>query len=277
MASTAIKRRVDVLVPALWLILAAAGSVSAQVIATGTQVDPREVNWEKSPPKKYPWKKKPYTKWNDADLREIAFYSPWSHTVTVSGAEKIPVSIGGGETVYVPPQTLRVSPGVTLEVPGRVIKPPEKRTVLRDPMVMVRWLSSRIMRELAVRTNQLPPPEAKRHIDAEPPNYEILVSGSHVAAMMASCTSPAEQCLRDSALLQPERGTEMQPTRVEFRPATDDATRPEVSFFFDRKQSGTPTIRAKDKKVRFRWESSAGRIEVTFNLKDMRRGDAPDI
>lgn len=271
------KRSVILPVSVFWLILAAIGSVSAQAIATRTQVDPRDVNWEKPPPKKYPWKKKPYTEWNDADLREIAFYSPWSHSVTVKGAEKVPVTIGGGETVYVASQTLRVSPGVTLEAPGGMVRPPEERTVLRDPMVMVRWLSSRIMRELVVRTNQLPPPEAKRHIDAAPLSYEILVSGSHVARMMAACPSPAEQCLRDSALLEPERGPEMRPARVEFRPATDEATRPEVSFFFDRKPSGTPAIRSKDKKVKFRWESSAGRIEVTFNLKDMRRGDAPDI
>src|SRR5580700_1617670 len=157
-----------------------------------------------------PWKSKPYDQWDDKDIHRIFNDSPWSKVVQIGTSSPAPSGMpadtstaapgqqtrgmmGGGQGQY--PQSSGQSPS------------PQPSSTAATPFV-VRWVSSRTIREAAVRNavlkGQLKPEDAAKDLAQPVDMYQVLVAGPNMKAFQ----SVDESTLRNNTVLELKRSKE---------------------------------------------------------------------
>jgi hypothetical protein len=229
-----------------------------------------------------PWKSKPYQQWDDKDLRRIFNESPWAKVVQISSS-----SVSAYDSGSLPAEPSSASPaqqtrgtggGGQYPLPSVPSPTPQSQQSTATPYV-VRWVSSRTIREAAVRSavlkGQLKPDDAAKDFAQTVDTYQVLVAGPNMKAFQGA----DEDSLKNAALLQMKRTKEkLTPSDVKIGRTADGTSIESVVFSFPKKSaSGEPTIAPDEKGADFSTSAAGVKINVSFDFSKMEDSQGRDL
>jgi hypothetical protein len=244
-----------------------------------------------------PWKDKPYQQWDQKDIQKIFQNSPWSKTVTVDAKWQ---SGGGGSTGQVPASPSGLPSGSSAggggSSPGGGGRPGmggggggpsgggapsggEAGGGVPQAPFVVRWLSSRTMREAFVRSavlgGKMTESDAAKDLSQTPDTYQVMVVGPQ----MNPFQSLEEAGVKQNAFLIPKKSKEkIEASKVEFQRSPDGKTVQAVIIAFPKKTAtGQSTIGADEKGAEFSVVASNTTIKTSFDFSKMHDAQGPDL
>ena len=144
---------------------------------------------------------------------------------------------------------------------------------------VVRWLSSRTMREAFVRnavlTGTMKEDAADKEVDQPVQDYQIIIAGPR----MTPLESLDENAIKQDAALTTKKGKEkIEASKVEIQRAPDGKTvRAIVISFPKRSSSGEATIGAEEKGVEFSLDTPKVNIRTGFDFSKMYDSQGRDL
>lgn len=226
-----------------------------------------------------PWKSKPYQQWDDKDIRRIFNDSPWAKVVQITVSSSSP-DLGGMPSSSNPssmPQN-RSMGGGQYSQPSPDVQPQQSSQATSTAYV-VRWVSSRTIREAAVQNavlkGQLKPDDAAKNLAQPVDTYQVLVAGPNMKPFLAV----DENSLKNSTFLELKRKKEkLTPTSVKIERAADGAAIESVVFSFSKKSAnGEPTIPSNEKGAEFSTSAGGPRINASFDFSKMEDAQGLDL
>jgi hypothetical protein len=232
-----------------------------------------------------PWKSKPYDQWDDKDIHRIFNDSPWSKVVQItssspstapsdSGMPAASSSAGssqpargmGGGGQY--PQSPQSSGGYPSSQPSPAAATP----------FVVRWVSSRTIREAAIRSavlkGQLKPEDASKDLQQPVDMYQVLVAGPNMKAFQ----SADEGNLKNSTFLETKRTKEkLTPSDIKIQRGADGSIESVVFLFPKKASSGEPTITPNEKGADFATSVGGVKINTSFDFSKMEDTQGRDL
>ena len=200
------------------------------------------------------WQAKPYTEWNDNDLRKMITNSPWAKSFSppetaVDPGASSPLSEGGGR--------------------GRggnsVVAGPAPVTNGTAPTIYARWQSALPVKEAFVRlkygAEAATSPDAKQLLEKAETNYEIVLSGPLKSLLRGDTDSLKLSLMQSSSLTSKGKGP-VKPSDVQLA-LSQDANN--IVLHFPR----TTPFTADDKDVEFETKFGDLVLKYKFRLKDM--------
>lgn len=251
-----------------------------------------------------PWRNKPYTEWNEKEVREILEKSPWAHRqslMLVKPSPQAPCNARGrgcstDDSVILPRtsgprqgQILTKEPGAAQNPHGPPDMTPAPEGV--SGAAVVRWASAQTVREALARSGMkgekvattealesapLPPSDAYYIV-----YVDLRVHLSDVKKVPQSGVfTPA--MAQNSTLLVKRTGERISPLRVTAAPLPEFDDRRELALaayyvYFPRQKDGKLVFTEKEGVVRFECPLTPLPIRAEFDLRDMRRGGVPDL
>jgi len=234
-----------------------------------------------------PWKSKPYEKWDDKDIHRIFNDSPWSRVVQVTGSSPTSSPSDSG----IPPASS--SPGSSQ--PSRGIgasgtasggqypqssgsypsSPPNSAPA--TPFI-VRWVSSRTIREAAIRSavlkGQLKPEDAAKDLQQPVDMYQVLIAGPNMSAFQ----SADESALKNNTVLETKHSKEkLTPSDVKIQHNPDGSIESVIFLFPKKAASGEPTIPPAEKGADFATSAGGVRINTSFDFSKMEDTQGRDL
>jgi hypothetical protein len=222
-----------------------------------------------------PWKSKPYTQWDEKDVRKILSDSPWSKIVQVPAAWTTGDS--GGSTL--PSATQEHSPDGGVMGGGVGAPKPEAAPQIPLANFAVRWISARTVREALLRSQviagQMKEDEAEKRAALPVDTYQVLVAGPD----MKPFQGVDEKALLEKAFLITKKTKQKIPTAgVEFERGPDGKTVLAAAFSFPKKtESGEPTIAMDEKGAEFNCSIGGANIRATFEIPKMDDSQGRDL
>jgi hypothetical protein len=226
-----------------------------------------------------PWKSKPYQQWDDKDIRRIFNDSPWAKVVQIAVSSSSP-DLGGmpsssnGSSM---PQNRSMGSGQYSQ-PSPDVQPQQSSQATSTAYV-VRWVSSRTIREAAVQTavlkGQLKPEDAAKDLAQPADTYQVLIAGPNMKPFLAV----DENSLKNSTFLELKRTKEkLTPSSVKIERAADGATIESVVFSFPKKSAnGEATIPPNEKSAEFSTSAGGTRINASFDFSKMEDAQGLDL
>ncbi len=228
-----------------------------------------------------PWKEKPYTAWNDSDVRKILEGSPWSKTISVAATWLRTGAQGPelGTKISIPPPPRDPD---HVEDPDLKAPPPvHDRLYNQFARFVLRWESSRTVRT-ASQLRALHQSSSAATLGqltdswsaAEPPEYELLLIGD----LLAPFPIATEFELKANTVLQcVGSGRKLFPSRIIVQ-RRDDGQILEVRFFFQKTTaSGQPTLVASEKAIEFQGRVGGANLRARFEPARMVDANGPDL
>jgi hypothetical protein len=228
-----------------------------------------------------PWKSKPYQQWDEKDLRRIFNDSPWAKVVQIPNATATPSGTippgpdpggsGQGSRTMMGGQTSRPSNPADNPLPQTAENP--------QAAFVVRWASSRTIREAAVRAailkGQFQQADAAKELAQTIDTYQVLVAGPDMKAFQAL----DEASLKGATVLQLKRSKEkLAPSEVKFEYGPDGRSILSIIFSFPKKSAnGEPAIAASEKSVDFSTAAAGQKIGASFDLTKMEDSQGRDL
>ena len=218
-----------------------------------------------------PWKDKSYKNWDERDVRKILNDSPWAKRIELERDEKK----HGLEAPEGAP-TSGVAPGVDQEDEqeekgaGHEREDDDDRGKEKVKFV-VRWVSSRTLREASVRgqvlRKRISETDADKYMPPPPQDYEVAVVGTD----MRPFQNADEATVRDKTYLVTGKSKERtSPSQVEVVRGPDGKRINAVVFHFPKKNSaGQATIPADEKELKFVSREGAIEIKASFDPHKM--------
>ena len=249
------------------------------------------------------WRKKPYTEWNEKEVREVLEKSPWAHRQDLMLVKPNPRTPG-------PPRSRGCSDDDSVTVRG-TSGPRQSQINSRQPSAaqnantlsdiapgpqgvsgtsVVRWESAKTVREALARSGMkgekvakagepdptpLPPSEAYiLYVD-------LRVHVSDVKKVPQSGVFTAAMA-RNSVLVVKSTGERISPLQVTSAPLPEFDDRRELALaayyvYFPRRRDGMPVLAEKETLIRFECPLTLQPIRAEFDLRDMRRDGVPDL
>jgi hypothetical protein len=228
-----------------------------------------------------PWKSKPYQQWDDKDLRRIFNDSPWAKIVQISSS-----SASAYDSGSLPAEPSSASPGQQargMGGGGQYSQPsvpsatPQPQQSAATPY-LVRWVSSRTIREAAVRSavlkGQLKPDDAPKDLAQTVDTYQVLVAGPNMKAFQGA----DEATLRNSTFLDMKKTKEkLTPSDVKIDRGADGSIESVVFLFPKKSANGEPTIAANERGADFLTNVAGSKINVTFDFSKMEDSQGRDL
>ena len=229
-----------------------------------------------------PWKSKPYQRWDSKDILKIVNDSPWAKVVRVDAPWKnapgadddapngVPIggvrpSMGGmgGQTSSAPPD-----PG------GRGQSPQNPQAAF-----LVRWVSSRTIREAVLRTAVLSgktkEEDAEKELAKPSDTYQVLVTGADMKPFVGVDEGELK---RGTFLLAKKTKQKIAASSVEIERTADGVGVQAIVFLFPKKsQTGESTIAADEKGADFTCMAGPVRIQTTFDISKMDDSQGRDL
>jgi hypothetical protein len=178
-----------------------------------------------------PWQKS-YKNWDAKDVQEILNDSPWSKPVEIE----------------------------------------RKETNKKDAVkFVVRWVSSRTLREASVRggilQKRISEADAEKYLPPAPDDYQLAVVGTD----MSSFHSADESILRDKTYLIAKKSKErITASQVEIVRGSDGKRINAIVFHFPKKSiTGQAIVSSEEKELRFVVQTGAIEIKVRFDPQKM--------
>ncbi len=208
-----------------------------------------------------PWKDKTFKSWDASDVRKILYDSPWSKRVSRTALQ---APEGPEEDVS----------GV--DVMDTHSKEAEAGGDTQQTVFIVRWVSSRTLREAWARSlvlqKQISPESIDQHLPPVPGEYLLAVVGPSMGAFAKS----NETTLSDKSYLAVGK-QRIRPVRVEIDQTRDGKISGVVFHFSKTDARGQPVIAGSEKDVRFVERGAAAGFEVNFNPRQMVDSQGPDL
>jgi len=208
-----------------------------------------------------PWKDKPYKSWDTGDLRKILFDSPWSRRVTRTALQA-------------PDAPNEDVSGV--DMMGSHSKEAEAGGDTQQTVYVVRWVSSRTLREAWARSmvlqKQIAPDSIDQHLPPVPGEFLLAVIGPDMAAFARA----DEATLKSKSYLALNR-EKIPPARVEVDRAQDGRIAGVVFHFPKTDAAGHGLISGNEKNVTFVERGAGTSFEVIFNPRQMVDSQGPDL
>jgi hypothetical protein len=223
-----------------------------------------------------PWKSKPYQQWDAKDVRKVLDASPWARSVQVEApwlnGDAAAGGTDSGSTAQPGParsgQSPRTGPGGGGGAADAASGGPQTAALA---MFLVRWSSSRTIREAVVRNlviaGQMKDDAAAQELAKPVDTYEIVVAGPD----MKPFQSVDEKILQNGAfLIDKKTKQKVAPSSVKIQNSEDGKKIQSVAFFFPRKSdSGISTVAADEKVVDFLCVVTNVKIEASFDTSRM--------
>ena len=232
-----------------------------------------------------PWKTKPYQQWDAKDLHKILEDSPWGRTIQVDAPWRSADAAGGDNeastgSAPTPPGAGRPGQGAGPARPGAsggADTGGGQQVALAT--FVVRWSSSRTIREAILRTEMLAgeiKEDAAAQQLAQPvESYEIVLAGPD----MKPFQSVDEKILENGTfLINKKTKQKVAPTKVEIKNSDDGKKIESVAFFFPKKsESGISTVASDQKTVDFSCVVTNVKIEASFDTSKMMDATGRDL
>jgi len=243
-----------------------------------------------------PWKDRQFSEWTIAEVQQVLSDSPWVRVIRFNKSEPLQrtrdphseqsENAAIARRLY---QPLGSTPSIPAFAPDR---PPEKGEIV------IRWLSSRAMREGVARfwaLQGMASPQATQALVAyETEQYAIGIGSVYVPANTPSEAKAALEKLvaglKRSAYLRVDRGPKIPATAVEIPRGLSLTPAAAVIIYFPLMDKGKPLILSGAQKVHFHCEldrftvgANNGAtfrvvpVDVTFDLKTMIRNGRLDL
>ena len=208
-----------------------------------------------------PWKDKSYKSWDAGDVRKILFDSPWSKRVsrTALQAPDAPAEDVSG-----------------VDMMGSHSKEAEAGGDTQQTVYVVRWVSSRTLREAWVRSlvlqKHIAPDAIDQHLPPVPGEFLLAVVGPDMAAFSRA----NEATLKSKSYLAANK-EKIPPARVEVDHSQDGRIAGVVFHFPKTDAAGHALISGNEKSVTFVERGASTSFEVTFNPRQMVDSQGPDL
>jgi len=252
------------------------------------------------------WRLKPYTEWNQGDVRRVLEDSPWAHRMSLIVAreeeEAPPVDTPAARRTAMesspPPRTgngpYQRTPRTTDDGPAlnssraADFAPPTQTGV--GGISVVRWASARTVREAMARSGELrgalTEKQARDLSGFETGDYYIFYVDLRVLLTDVNRV-PQDGVLtaamvQNSALVVRATGERISPLTVRAAPLPEFDDRKELALaafyvFFPRHRHGKRALRGDESLVRFECPLTPVAIHAEFDLHKMFRDGSPDL
>jgi len=229
------------------------------------------------------WQSKPFTEWNDKEMRKMLENSPWARPVSISIGEPRPMAgsggggrrRGGGGSTDPMGETGGVGPAggaASSDIGGaggrgnRGGAGEDSSDMPRSESmnVIVRWQTALPVRQAMIKlkygSEATTSPEAKKALESDDRIYAIAVIG--VPPMVVRGTDDMKKALMAQTVLSAKGKDELKAADVQFGKANNKI---EAYFIFQRKVEFT----ADDKEIEFSTKFQSVSIRQRFRVKDM--------
>lgn len=220
-----------------------------------------------------PWQK-PYKQWDAQDVRQILNNSPWSKAIEAEPKDKknnleapegAPTAAGGVPRAEAEDAEEDNEKGQERER-GET---EEKKDEIR---FLVRWVSSRTLREASVRgqvlQGKIPEADADKNLPPTAQDYEVALVGADMSAFNRA----SESTLRDKTYLVPRKSKQkVRASQVEIVRTADGKRINAIVFHFPKTSvTGQPIISADEKELQFLSRGAdLFEIKATFDVRKM--------
>ena len=191
-----------------------------------------------------PWQSKPFVQWTDQEVQQVMSNSPWAHEVTISS------SSGGGDTTVV-----TGGGGRRGGISGGSTGSPN----VTSTRVVVMWESALPEREAVLRIKygaEIALVDAKQFLEADDPNYVIIVNGLPASAVRGDPAKVKEAIRKKTTL------NTIQPAQVD---VFQNGKTAGLYFAFPR----TAPLTLSDNDVEFSTKVGDLTVKTKFHLQDM--------
>lgn len=254
------------------------------------------------------WKTKPYQKWDEKDIQQVLFESPWVKAQAVAvtwrsdnnraKAEKTEsAGVRGDKLASLGPPSGACDPvtrgGACDEGPDAVTagraRPADENAPngpsgqntrnMGTALFFVRWNSAQTIREAlarnAVLNHKASESEALKFVAETPPDYAIFLAGRD----MSPFAGVSEEELNSKVSLEAKQSKqEIHPLRVTLNRTPDHSRITFIMFSFPRQTAeNQPFITPKDTDVEFVCHLKNFNLRVDFGLPEMRTEKGPDF
>jgi hypothetical protein len=224
-----------------------------------------------------PWKSKPYEQWDEKDIRRIFEDSPWSKVVQVatsSGTDSVAPLDNSSRT-----QSGRAGMGGQYPQAPAAPEPQGQVSQAGQTAYVVRWASSRTIREAAVRRlvldGKLKQEDAAKEIAQPVANYQVVVAGSD---MKSFDIAEADNLKRGTYLYTRRTKEKLSPSEIQIIRSPDGTSIQNVIFVFPKKSaSGESTIATDEKGADFFTAPAGIKISTSFDFSKMMDSQGRDL
>jgi hypothetical protein len=234
-----------------------------------------------------PWKSKPYQQWDSKDIHRILSDSPWARIVRVSApwrGRKSAASQSPSQPSSQPPPTTASGGGMSRGSYGSSTAPAPRagnegdeageESGTAQAAFLVRWNSSRVVREAALRdailAGKMKESDADRLLAQPAPVYDVFVTGHD----MAPFAGADEKELKSHAFLVTRKFRKSIPAAaVQIIRGPDGTSVTALLFSFPRKEpDGEPAIAPDEKGVEF--QLTQGDLSLRFTFEPQKMADS---
>jgi hypothetical protein len=230
------------------------------------------------------WKSKPFQQWDAKDVQKILGDSPWAKVVRVDASWKTASAPGGADdNVGGAPHPTQQTPGMGGNGGSAPSQPqqssPSSPQAAPQAAFLIRWVSSRTIREAALRNavlnGQMSEPDAEKKLAPATDTYQIEVVGPDMTPFL----SADEKQLADDAFLSDKKSKQkVAPTKVQIQRTQDGKSIQFVLFEFPKKSAnGESTVAADEKTVDFTCNIAHTKIQTNFDLGKMDDSHGRDL
>jgi hypothetical protein len=225
-----------------------------------------------------PWKSKPYQQWDSKDILRIVNDSPWAKLVRVDAPWKnAPGADDGAGSL--PPGGIRPGmggqPSSAPPNPGGGGQNPQ----IRQAAFLLRWVSSRTIREAVLRTAVLSgrtkEEDAEKDLAHPVDTYQVLITGADMKPFEGV---DDDELKRGTFLFTRKTKQRIVPSNVQIERTADGRDVQSIVFLFPKKvPTGEATIAADEKGADFTCVAGTVRIQATFDISKMDDAQGRDL
>jgi hypothetical protein len=230
------------------------------------------------------WKTKPFSQWDDADVRTILQSSPWAKPgQQVQGswrpADTAPADTSNLTVAGTKADNSNRSNGPTTSQPGGTQNQATAQDSQQGQAYNVFWWSSRTIREANLRSQVLKGTATQDAADNTmkqpgPDAYQILVAGRNMAIFQQR----GEDAMMKAAFLQAHKNKQKEAaTKVDFQKDAAGSVVAAIFSFPKTTASGGALVGPDEKDVEFQLQIGGNWLRTSFNTKQMVDGQGEDL
>jgi hypothetical protein len=225
-----------------------------------------------------PWKSKPFSQWDEKDVRKILNDSPWSKIIEVPAAWTTGGDSSGAAGPALASAAQEHSPDGGIMGQRGTGSAPSAPQVPRATFV-VRWVSARTVRQAVLRSavlaGRMKEEDAEKQAALSVEVYQVMIVGQDMKPFQGA---DEKSLIEKTYLLAKKSKQKTAAVGVEFQRGPDGKTVQAIAFVFPRKSSnGEETIASDEKIVEFYSSVAGANIRASFDIPRMDDAKGRDL